>query len=166
MHLYFYLRGNYPQVEIFKTMAQGLFWQWPRIDMKTGKEKVILVQGALRPSVIGTWEYVFPEQCLPEVLAVLGVTSSEDLGVSRGRKMAKARLATLRRIIGCKKIPKKIFEQAAKCPTSIKLDGSTRGLSHLKFPGVTPHVIGYKEDVTDEFFHDIEAPTGFIQEML
>ena len=61
MHLYFFLRGNYPCVETFKTLAQGQFWQWKRINLATNKEETILVQGALRPTVFGAYEYVFPE---------------------------------------------------------------------------------------------------------
>jgi len=145
MQLFFYIRGTVQYCETFKVLAQAQFWQWKRIDTKTGKERMILVQGGLRPSVLGCYEYVFPEDCLPTVLAIMGVTSSGDIGVSREIRKYKFKLAVLRKIIGCKKIPKKIFKEAAKIPVSVVLSDSKRGLSHLKNL-VSVHVIGIKKD--------------------
>ena len=134
MHLFFFIRGNYPVCEIWKTLAQGLFWQWKRINLKTQKEENVLVQGALRPSVLGAYEYVFPEEALPELLAVMGRTHKDGDFLKDGLTR-QAKNYALRRILGVRKIPKKIFQQAEKIAPSIKVEGSTRGLSTLMVPG-------------------------------
>ena len=170
MHLYFFLRGNLPCVEMFKTLAQGQYWQWKRTNIETNKEETILVQGVLRPSVFGSYEYVFPEESLPEVLSILGYLGEGipalDYDTAFKQFLGRRKMSILRKIFGCKAIPKKVFEVAKLIPHSIKLEGGTRGLSHLKIPGVAVHVIGIKEDKRGEFFHDLEAPNGFRQEML
>ncbi len=158
MHVVFYIRGKLSCVEWFKIMAQSMFFKWQRTNIKTGKIEEILVQGALRPSVLGTWEYIIPEECLAEFLAMMGLTDEKMIGVAPSVK-AKARLAVLRTMLGLTKIPKKIFEEAAKIPPSISLKDSWRGLSHLIVPGVSIHLIGIKKDRRDVAF-------GFEQEML
>ena len=158
MHVVFYIRGKLSCVEWFKIMAQAMFFKWQRTNMKTEKIEEMLVQGSLRPSVLGTWEYIIPEECLAEFLAMLGITDSKLIGVARTKK-AYAQLAGLRKILGLKKIPQKIFDEAAKIPPSISLKGSWRGLSHLMAPGVSIHLIGIKKDRRDIAF-------GFEQEML
>lgn len=165
MHLYFFLRGNYPVLEIWKTLAQSQFWKWKRIDLATGKEDFKLVQGALRPSVMGAYEYVFPEEALAEVLSVFGVTND---GIPAYDKflLDKMRMSVLRKIFRCKAIPKSVYKKALEIPNSIMLQNSERGLSHLKIPGACVHIIGIKEDKKGEFFHHLEAPTGYEQEML
>ena len=123
MHLVFYLRGINSEVEKWKVLAQGVFWKWIRTNVKTGKDEEILVQGSLRPSVLGTWEYIFPEECLPEVLAVMGLSSPKLIGIDWKLKN-RVRLATLRKLLGLQKIPKKDFEEAATIPQSLTIKGS------------------------------------------
>lgn len=166
MHILFYLRGAYHQVEVWKTHAQAQFWQWNRINLikkKKGKkaEESIIVQGALRPSMMGAWEYVIPEECLAECLAIMGIGRLVDSEIGF---ISKVKLATIRKMLGCKKIPKEIIEKAKKIPPSISLKNSMRGLHHLMIPGVTIHFIGIKEDVRkDAIFND---KVQFHQEMI
>ena len=139
-------------------MAQGQFWQWKRKNLKTGKEEIHLVQGALRPSVLGAWEYVFPEECLVDVLSVMKL-GEDSIGVEPTVK-SKAKLVVLRKLFGAQKIPKEIFEKAAKKDPSIMITQSTRGLSSLAVPGVSIHPIGIKADARQD------CPWGYNQELL
>jgi len=147
-------------------MAQGFFWKWRRINLENDKEEISLVQGALRPSVLGAFEYVFPKEALTEVMCIMGITNPQNLGTFNKKFLDKARLATLRRMFGCKKIPLKYYKEAAKLPPSIVLNEYERGMSHLKNCGVTIHPIGIREDAVDVFSHPVEDPKGHLQEML
>jgi hypothetical protein len=158
MHFQFYVRGIFPQVELWKSMAQGCFFKWRRTDLETGKEDIVLVQGALRPSVLGTYEYIFPKESLSTVLCIMGLDSPERIGV-QDSFMSRARLAALRKILGVKKIPKENFREAAEMPESIIIGNSERGLSHLKVPGVAIHPIGIKEDRRIEMYDPVDKKT-------
>lgn len=153
MHLYFFVRGIKSQVDLWLSLAQGHFWKWTRRNLKTNKDEVILVQGALRPSVLGSWEYIIPEDCLAEALAVL---SNGDWDNPKSLK-----LATLRKIIGLKPIPKKIREESKKINPSVVMDNIKRGLSHNHVEGVAVHIIGIKYDDRKEC-----KEWGYEQEML
>lgn len=149
MHIFFYVRGVQHQVNIFLTLAQAQFWVWERKDLKTKKKFKTLVQGALRPSVLGCYEYVFPEECLSEVLAVFGFTNEPK----------DFRTSMLRKILRCQKIPKKYFSEAKKIETNIMLNDSCRGLSNLVVPGCGNGLIGMKKDKRGDMF-------GYEQEAL
>ena len=140
MHLYFFVRGVFHQVEIFKSMAQSQFFKWERINEKTGKKEIKLVQGALRPTIWGAYEYVFPEECLSEVLSMLGIGTKNP--IIKGVKNT-----LLRQIFpNVRKIPEKNLKEAEKIPDTISINGSWRGLSNLKIDGVHIIPIGIKED--------------------
>ena len=141
-------------------------WYPIKVKLKeTGEEKIILIAGALRPSVLGTWEYIFPKEALADVLSMFGLA---DDGAKK-TKIDKLRLATLRKLCGVKKVPEKLLKKSREIPQSIILNDSERGLSHLILSGVTCHLIGYKEDRVDEFVdkgaEGIE-PGVYIQEFL
>jgi len=159
MHLYFYIRGIYSQAELWKTFAQSQFWKWIRINTKTKKEEKMLIQGSLRPSVLGTYEYIFPEECLAEVLSMFGKTKAEDYAIP------KARMFVLRKALKVKKIPKKIYQEAKKIPESVLINELWRGLSNIKVPGVAMHVIGIKKDLRAEVM-DLKSRIKYKQEML
>lgn len=159
MHLQIYVRGIYPQVELWKSMAQGLFFKWRRINLETGKEEIILVQGALRPSILGSFEFIFPEEALPEVLCIMGL-ADENIGCKKSKKR-KLQLMVLRKLFDVKKIPKSIYEKARNLPESIVLSDSERGLSHIKVPGVAIHLIGIRKDIHRDF-----PQLGYNQEAL
>lgn len=151
MHLYFWARGISHQIELWKILMQGHFWRMPIKDTITGVEREILVQGALRTSVLGAWEYVFPEKCLPEVLQILGLRGEDDLGVA-DKTYAKVRLAATRKIFGAEKIPKEAWEELKTLPQDGTLvKGRYRGLSNSIVPGVSIHPIGIKRDETSLF---------------
>lgn len=123
---------------------QSQFFKWRKKNLRTGKEEYSIVQGALRPSVFGAWEYVFPEEALPEVLAMMNL-KKDSVGASRNF-INKSRLAMLRRIFGAKKIPKKIWKQAEKCESKIVFEETERAFFQATVQGVSIHPIGIKKD--------------------
>jgi hypothetical protein len=147
MHLYLFARGKFEQVEQWKAHAQAAYWKWRRINQETGKEETTLVQGALRPSVFGAYEYVFPKEALAEVCSFFGIESNLSYGF--GNLGLKSRHFGLRKAFGCKKIPNKILEEAKLIPDSFSTAEFERGVSNCKIPGVAIHVIGIKEDKFD-----------------
>jgi len=64
-------------------------WKWKRTNLKTGKEELVQVQGALRP--IQLWEYIIPESSFDELMTVL---KPERWSLS------KTRQAVLRKMLG------------------------------------------------------------------
>lgn len=146
MHLYFFVRGKFEQVELWKCHAQVAYWKFRRINNKTGKEEMILVQGALRPSVLGAIEYVFPKEALAEVCSFFGITGNEQYGY--GKIGLKMRHFSLRRIFGCRKIPKDILRKAKEMPNSFSTEEFERAAANCIIPGVSIHVIGIKKDKT------------------
>jgi len=157
MHLYLYARGKFSQVEEWKCLAQAAFWKWRRINIKTGKKETTIIQGALRPSVLGAYEYVFPKEALAEVLSFFGITKNEQYGFN-GLGLYTRHFA-MRKIFGCKKIQNNIFEKAGKIPATFTTTEFERGGSNCIIPGVAIHLIGIKEDETREIL-------GYIQEAL
>jgi hypothetical protein len=143
MHLYLFARGKFEQVELWKTHAQSAYWKFRRVDKK-GNEKIILVQGALRPSVFGAYEYVFPKEALAEVCSFFGITKNSSYGF--GKIALEARHFSLRKMFGCKKIPKKILEKSLTIPPTFTTEEFERGGSNCIIPGVSIHPIGIKED--------------------
>ena len=164
MHLVLYIRGVKSQTDLWISMAQGLHWKWRRVNKETGEDEIVLVQGGLRPSMLGSWEYIFPKESLPEVLCIMGVTNKKA-GIYGTIRFKNARMNVLRKILGVKKIPNSIFKKAAALPDSIVIDDCERGLSHIKVPGVAVHVVGTKEDVMGEIY-DSGHEHSHYQEML
>ncbi len=148
MHLYFFVRGKFEQVELWKAHAQAAYWKWRRTKIKTGKEEMTLVQGALRPSVLGAYEYVFPKEALVEVCSFFGINSNEQYGFKKIGLYT--RHFSLRKIFGCKKIPKDILKKASETASTFSTEEFERGVSNCIIPGVSIHVIGIKEDVVRE----------------
>lgn len=160
MHLYFYARGIYDRVEIWKTLAQSHFWKFDRRNLTTNLIEHDLVQGSLRPSIFGAWEYVFPEESLAEVLSVFGIVEQTEFGNLKGLQY-KTKMFALRKMFGAEAIPKKIYEASLKIPSIIALNTSTRGLNNNIIPNVDLHVIGIKKDR-----RQIMPEWNFEQEML
>jgi len=166
MHLYFYARGISHQVELWKIFMQSQFWKWKRYNLKKKKDEFILVQGSLRPSFYGTWEYVFPKECLADVLSIMGIANphtKKDGYAGKGYFTFANSIRNFgaRKLLGAKAIPKKIWEAADKIEPSILIDSTWRGLSHCRVDGVAIHPIGIKEDVEYTW-----KETGYRQEML
>jgi len=146
--MYLYPRGKFEQVELWKVHAQAAYWKWRRINIKTGKEETILVQGALRPSVLGAYEYIFPKEALAEVCSFFGITANEQYGF--GKFGLYARHFGMRKVFGCKKIPNKILKEAAAIPPTFSSEEFERGCSNCIIPGVSLHLIGIREDKSGE----------------
>jgi len=125
-------------------------------EFKKGDIIVSAVQGALRPTLFGAYEYVFPREALPDVLAILGIIDRTDAFQRKG-----FRVACLRKVFECKKIPDEIFKQAQKINPIMIINGSNRALSTCVVGGVATHIIGIKEDK-----HKKWKDIGFEQEML
>lgn len=160
MHLYLFVRGKFEQVELWKSHAQAAYWKWRRIDLKTGKEEMKLLQGALRPSVLGAYEYIFPEESLAEVCAFFGITTNESYGFDKIGLYT--RHFCMRKIFGCKKIPQDILKKAATLPDNFTTEEFERGVASCKIPGVAIHVIGIKEDEKRDFI--FPDGTSYFQE--
>lgn len=152
MHLYLFVRGKFEQVEMWKSHAQTAYWKLRRKNIKSGKEEIILVQGALRPSVLGAYEYIFPKEALAEVCSYFGIIYNIRDGQSFGYGSIPAiiRHMGMRKIFGCKKIPDAILKKAATIPNSFSTEEFERGGSNCIIPGVAVHVIGIKDDIMGE----------------
>lgn len=137
MHLFFYARGTEVLIPLWKMVIQSNFWRWKRRNLETNEEEEVLVQGVLRPSFLGAWEYIFPKEALPEVLAVLGV---EECFLN------DVRLKMLGKLFNARPVPKDAWELSKTIPTSHVLKDSQRGLSHSKIQGVNLHILGIKDD--------------------
>jgi len=123
MHLYFLTRGVKHFRDVFVTMMQSQMWKWTRKNLKTGKDEVVQVQGALRP--IELWEYVFPEECLDEVLTVLKAKDTVNILGARGAALRKALGKDVKKVPEYKEIPTNKFVEAtavAVYPIGIKKD--------------------------------------------
>jgi hypothetical protein len=164
MHLVFFMRGVVSQVEILKVWMQCQFWKWKRLNLVTNQYEEILCQGALRPSVLGAWEYVFPEECLEEVLSTFGI-KGESYKFGRGN-IEKIQLGFLRKIFGVEKIKKETYANASKIEPSIYFKDRWRGLAGMIVPGTAIHVIGIKRDDRRDFDFTAENGGKYNQEAL
>ena len=142
MHLYLFVRGKFEQIELWKSHAQAAYWKLRRINNETGKEEIILVQGALRPSILGAYEYIFPKESLAEVCSFFGITCNvrDVYSFGLGGFPAYARHLALRKIFGCRKIPKDILKKSKTIPASFSTEEFERGISNCVIPGVAVHV--------------------------
>ena len=112
-------RGPQQQIDIWKIFMQAQMFNWPRKpilkdkkgkylkdkkgNFKYGPAEMHSVQGALRP--IQLWEYVFPEECLGEVMSMLNIQTNMNLDP---KKYSKAYLSLLRKVLHDEKIPTNI----------------------------------------------------------
>lgn len=116
---------------------QSQMFPFKRKNLKTGKDETIAVQGGLRP--VQLWEYVFPEESLPDVLTMLNMND-----VKKDYAISSAKMALLRAATKSKKIPK---------------TKKTKRTRFIPTEWVSLHGIGIKKDRRG----DIE---GYNQEML
>ena len=147
MHLYIFVRGKFEQVELWKCHAQAAYWKLRRKNLKTGKEEIILVQGALRPSILGAYEYIFPKEALAEVCSFFGIEHNiRDSKAFLCEISAIMRHLVLRKIFGCRKISNNILKKSKTIPNTFTTEEFERCGSNCKIPGVAVHVIGIKDD--------------------
>lgn len=152
MHLYLFVRGKFEQVELWKAHSQCAYWKWRRISLKTGKEEIKIIQGALRPTIWGAYEYIFPEEALTEVLSFFGITE---------QMAGDFRYKFMRPFFNCKKIPKKNLREMKDIPDCFLTEEFERASQNCIIPGVAVQPIGIKEDRRLEW-----KEAGYIQEML
>lgn len=95
MHFYFMIRGVKHQCDLFRMFMQTQMFCWKRKNLETGKEEVTMVQGALRECGF-VYEYIFPKECLAEVLTMLDV--KKDTGDAKN--MGAARAWIIRKSLG------------------------------------------------------------------
>ena len=101
MHFVILTRGAPEQVDVWKKFMETQMFNWKRKPLlkddkgnfipdgvdekgnpkfKRGNDEFTRVQGALRP--ISFYEYVFPEECLGEVLAMMNIHKAQNLKLS------------------------------------------------------------------------------------
>ena len=148
MHLYMVTRGVYHNRDVWLAAMQSQYFPWKRKNLKTGKEEVVMVQGKINP--IELWEYIFPEESLPEVLTMLNMNKggSCEVGVLGGHYGLKGKFIgdTLRRVLSCQKLP-----SVDAVPTN----------KFIPMMGFGPSPIGIKKDERKEW-----KEIGYEQEML
>ena len=154
-------------------MAQGLFWKWERTNLLTGKLEQHALQGALRPSILGAWEYIFPEEALPDVLNVFGITKDLTGGMTHNKMLGqlpnKFKLVAMRKLFGAKRIPKEAFEKAETIQKSAVFNESWRALSHLGseiIPGIALQPKSIKVDGGGVLDHTKTGGGKWKQEMV
>ncbi len=138
------IRGGINQIHLFEQFANTHMWDFVRINLKTKKKEHLLVQGNLRKSILGTYEYIFPQEHLAEVLTMFGVRTDKK----SQWKIGGFKGAALRKMIGhgVKPIPKY---------------KPVDNLRYVELRGIALYPIGIKYDE----IRDSEA-FGYHQEML
>ena len=152
MHLVLMTRGILRQVEEFKSLLQAQRFPWKRTNLKTGKEEMMIVQGALRP--IQLWEYVFPEESLPNVLGALGIKEGTQ------RKEIKSAAWMLRKMLKLDPIP---VANPNDTVTGYRPPGTLNGkpmdiipVHNMMTEAVAVYPIGVKSDITQDFHFPME----------
>ena len=169
MHLYFIPRGIRQEMELFEAFMQTQMFPWPRTDLNTGVEFVTMTQGGYRDCGFCK-EFIFPKECLKEVLDMLGIQPDKiDYGLSKLKKFV------LRKMLGhgVEEIPKEFI--TPKWQTGIfqfQNNGTkvmTMPYRYIKHDGITLHIIGIKEDrmgLFDDAHSREKYPGGIYQEMI
>lgn len=106
MHVVFMVCGRKQSVDhMFMDMQAQKF---PLINTKGDDKKAIYLQGTLRYSILGTWEYVFPRESRDIVMTTLGFNTERY-----PQHKLDLRKWGLRKVLKCKPIPKK-FDSSQK----------------------------------------------------
>lgn len=163
MHLYFIPRGITHQWEMCSKFLQTQMFAWKRKNLKTGKEEITMIQGSLR--VAGPfYEYVFPEECLKEVLDMMGYFDPvhTEWGINDFKNF------WLRRMLGngVRKIPKKIKDypeipKMSLIATNKEGKQTYQDYRFIEKKGIIFDFIGIKKDIRAS-----HEAWGYEQEML
>jgi len=166
MHFVFLTRGHERQLAEWKATLLAQRFPWKRTNIKTGKEELKLVQGALRP--IQIWEYVFPEESLNDVMGAMQITGPI------ARPELKAISWALRKALKLEQVP--TLEEGKQLSVTGYIPHGT--LNEEKMPaipvhdlfveGVACYPVGIRKDPKKEYpqFKTEEAPDGYFQEGL
>lgn len=133
MHLIFMVRGLLQQVRLFEKFMETQMFPWKRINLKTGETEVVQVQGGLRTLPFG-YEYIFPEECLDEVLTMLDAEA-----LMRQWNIGKLKTSVLRMMIGSGRDGDKILpipKDYVRVPTN----------RYIEKRGMAIYLIGIKKD--------------------
>ena len=169
MHLVLMTRGIQQQVDLWKQFMQTQMFWWKRQPLlkdkdgkfikkadgtyERGKEETTRVQGALRP--IQLYEYVFPSECLPEVLGMMDIHRKEQI-----QHRLKAPSWMIRKAMGLKPVPVIPELQA------LTKDQITQ--KYIPTDAVATYAVGIREDPKQDFIFNLGDGTqaGFYQEGL
>jgi hypothetical protein len=152
-------RGIQRQVDEWKHSMLAQRFAWKRTNLTTGKEELNLVQGSLRP--IQLWEYVFPEECLNDVLGGIGIAGPIQ------RPEIKSATWMLRKMLKLEQIP----DNKTTSVTGYKPQGTLNGepippvaVHNMFVDGVAIYPVGIKKDIFQDA--DWGEHGKFKQEML
>lgn len=161
MHLIFFAYGIQNKVDEFLNSLKYNFYPWRRLNETTGQYNFLNVQGSLRPGMLGTYEYVFPEECLADVITAMFPSGNWKTNIEI--KSMNFRTWVFRKMMKLEKIP-----ETYKCFIGEeKLISSFSRVRTLITEGVSVYLIGIRRDETREHqFPDKESPAGYTQEML
>lgn len=174
MHTIILTRGIYEQVEMWKTFMQAQMFNFPQtpilkddkgefikegvdeegnIIYKKGTPSVKRVQGALRPMQL--WEYVYPEECHGEFLAMLQQHKPTTL-----RKEMLPVAWTLRKAMHLTKVPLIVAHESKE---SWEITDK-----FIPTSAVATYLIGSRKDKKRDFLFTLADGTkaGFYQEGL
>lgn len=129
-------RGINQSFELWQKFMETKMFLWKRLNLKTNQEEATMVQGALRP--IQLFEYVVPNECIPEALAMMGLHKNEKM-----RPEINNYAWILRKLMGLKKI--EVPEEIAK------KEGWQVTDKYVPMAGMAVYPIGVKEDVVQEY---------------
>ena len=146
MHLVLLTRGIQRQVTEWANLMQAQRFPWKRKNLNTGKEEALIVQGALRP--IQFWEYIFPEECLTDVLGGMEIKGPIT------RPEIKSMSWFLRKMLKLKPIPKQENITVTGYRPFGDLDGQpmpTTPVHIMTAEGVAVYPIGIKDDPKKDY---------------
>ena len=142
MHLILLTRGIQRQTREWESLLSSQRFAWKRKNVKTGKEEIEAVQGALRP--IQFWEYVFPEESLKDILIGMNIFGPIDRPEIKGLSWA------MRKMLKLEQIPE--FPKDTKV-IGYRPQGTLNGKSMTPLPihpmtvdGVAAYPIGIRRD--------------------
>ena len=152
------IRGIKNQCDLFKMFLQTQMFPWKRTNLKTKKEEITLVAGALRECPLGIYEYVFPKECLNEVMTMLDLKHCDILN------LGKLRGWTLRMALGKGVKPIPDYEEVPNNWIKVgEVILHTRRYVEKKCVAIYP--IGYKADLEGKMKDNLNG-MDYIQEML
>lgn len=166
MHVYFLTRGIMQQRNLWVNGMTTRMFPWKRKNLQTGQWEYKLVQGALRP--IEMWEYVLPEECLQECLAMQhthdGKINLIKQDLNNLRPEVKNYALLMRKLLGLKEFPK--FDKPMQYGYAPDKDSPPFPVNWVPIDGFAVYPIGIKEDKFQEFpnFTDEFSNKGYYQE--
>lgn len=145
------VRGLKKELDIFLMFMQCQMFPWKRTNLKTKKEGYTLIQGALREFGF-LYEYVFPKECLQEVLTMLNAKDGDT------NNLGEFRSWIIRKVLGYhgKKVKIKPIPDYEPIKPAVINSPIQKGVvvathRHIPMHGVAVYLIGIKEDVEKDY---------------